>query len=183
MAKLTDEITIEYLKDILQYGEKIENMESVLEKKGKTIATQVSTLAELEGESFEKDGFRVLKECPMVPVLKQIKEANEELTGINAFPGFYADIVKEYIEKNPGEGAILHPLCIVHQIIRKTYGILNGKHIQQVACRSMETGKVVYSETGMEKGGLTEEEADELIQEESDEQINLYACLYLLNEK
>lgn len=94
------------------------------------------------------------------------------MTGIRALPGFYPEIVKEYIDKHPGEGSILHPLCIVHQIIRRTFGRLNGMEIQQIACQSATTGNVVYSKNGLEKSGLTEEEAKELLNE--------YACLYLL---
>lgn len=69
MTKITDEITLEYLKDFLQYGEKIEKMEEILETKGKALATEIQSLEELEGESEREGDLHLLMKCPMVPVL------------------------------------------------------------------------------------------------------------------
>ena len=173
MAKITEHINIEYVKEFLQYGEKIAKMVATLETKGKALATEIGTLEELEGKSERKGDKCILKKCPMVPVLEEIKKANEDLTGVRALPNFYAQIVEEYVNLHSGEESILHPLCIAHQVIRKTFAKLKGMHIQQIACRSGESGKVVYSKNGLEKGGLSEEQALEMLGDN--------ACLYQLS--
>ena len=170
MSKLVDEITVDYLKEFLQYGEKADKMEKTLETKGKALATEIEFLEELEGEATDAENLKALLDCPMTNVLKEIKKVNEELTGENAFPDFYKDIVDEYKKKYPDDAAILHPLCIVHQSIRKTFGKIHGQEIQQVACRAMATGDVVYSKKGLGANGISEEKAKEMLEGK--------ACLY-----
>lgn len=173
MNKLETEITIEFAKLVLQYGKKIEEIEKELEKKGTELGTQIKDLEDLEGQSVKNGDCSILINCPMTKLLKEIKQTNEELTGINELPLFYKEVIANYIKLHPGEEAILHPLCIVHQIIRKNIGKVNNLAIQQVACRSMETGKVVIAKNGIKKCQFLEKDVTHLLAQN--------ACLYLLN--
>ncbi|MBU2222319.1 MAG: hypothetical protein KJ722_06835, partial [Candidatus Omnitrophica bacterium] len=172
MIKITDELNLEYVKGLLQYGVDINEMVVKLEEKGRQLAQNIESLEELEGEVEVEGELCVLKQCPMVSVLNAVKKANAELTGEENLPDFYPQIVKDYIENHPEEGAILHPLCIVHQRIRKAFGEKHGFEIQQIACRSGSTGKVVYSKKGLEKAKMNEEEVSKAIGQG--------ACLYEL---
>ena len=172
MSRITEELTPEYVNSILQYGADIAGMIMTLKEKGWELSMLIESLEELEGESEIDGGLRILMKCPMVPVLKAIKSANAFLTGEEKLPDFYPAIVSEYVETYPDDAAILHPLCIVHQQIRKAFGEKGGIEIQQIACRSGETGKVVHSRRGLERTGKNEEDATELLGERA----CLYAC-------
>jgi len=175
MSKLVDELNPQYVNSVLQYGAKVEEMILKLEKKGEDLAKTLKDLEELEGASEIKGELHILLKCPMVPVLSSIKKANAEFTGEEALPDFYPQLLKEYIEKHPDDSAILHPLCIAHQHIRKSFGDKQGLNIQQVACRSGSTGKVVYSKKGLTAAGMSEEQAYKEIGEN--------ACLFICKKK
>lgn len=175
MSRITEELTAEYVNSILQYGREISDMVKDVETKGRQIAETINTLEELEGRSDIEDRLYILKECPMVPVLDSVKKVNAQLIGEEILPDFYPKIVEEYIAERPDDCAILHPLCIAHQVIRKTFGDSHGLKVQQIACRSGSTGKVVFSEKGLTEASMTEEEAKEKLADN--------ACLYLVDKK
>ncbi|MBU1999358.1 MAG: hypothetical protein ABIG46_00600 [Candidatus Omnitrophota bacterium] len=175
MSKLTEELAPQYVNSVLQYGADVVEMINKLQKKGEAFSETINSLDELEGAFEIKGTLRILLKCPMVVVLEAIKKANAELTGEEVLPDFYPKLVEEYIKKHPDEGAILHPLCIAHQQIRKAFGQKQGLEIQQIACRSGSTGKVVFSDKGLKEAGMTEEEARKAIGEN--------ACLYLCKRK
>ena len=83
----------------------------------------------------------------------------------------------KYLEIYKTKGAILHPFCIVHQVIRATVGEhmkIKGKHMKvyQVACRSMSSGKIVYATEGT---GRTELDKGQI-----DKKIDGKACMYII---
>jgi hypothetical protein len=127
----------------------------------------------LEGTGKRKGDLIILDDCPVAglndPAIELFKEAGK-------FPNEWAAIVEEYKQVFKND-AILHPLCIVHQRIREELAkkIPKGKsfvHATEVACRSMSTGKVVYSEWGMQLSGETKEDIEKLIDKK--------ACIYFI---
>lgn len=170
MSRITAELSPEFVNGVLQDGVEIPAMIATLQEKGWELSRMISTLEELEGPSEVDGDLRILISCPMVPVLKEIKKANAAQTGAEALPDFYPQIVAEYTARHPEDAAILHPLCIAHQQIRKAFGERSGLEIQQIACRSAETGKVVHSRTGLSKISRSEEEATRML--------DTRACIY-----
>jgi len=129
-----------------------------------------SPFNKLEG-STERDGnVVVLKQCPMTRLLKEVSVDGK-------LPDFYQAIVEKYVQIYKNKGAILHPFCIVHQVIRAHVGEhikVGGRmlSVYQVACRSMSSGKIVYANEGMSKVDMTKEEVDA--------KLDGNACMYLI---
>jgi ASC-1-like (ASCH) protein len=124
----------------------------------------------LEGKADREGSLFVLKDCPMTKLLNAVM-VNGKL------PEFYQKIVDKYLEIYKTKGAILHPFCIVHQVIRATVGEhikINGKPLKvyQVACRSMSSGKIVYATEGTSRV--------EMEKPEIDKKIDKKACMYLI---
>ena len=124
----------------------------------------------LEGQSEREGDLIVLNQCPMTKLLKEVSNGGQ-------LPDFYSKIVEKYKEIHKSKGAILHPFCIVHQVIRATVGDhvkVQGKkmRVYQVACRSMTTGNVVFAEEGMMRVNMGEDEVKR--------KISGKACMYLL---
>jgi len=127
----------------------------------------------LEGKGSRKGDLIILDDCPVAglhdPAIELFKEAGK-------FPPEWEAIVDEYKQVFKND-AILHPLCIVHQRIREELAkkIPKGKsfvHATEVACRSMSTGKVVYSEWGLQLSGESREQIEKLIDKK--------ACIYFI---
>ncbi|MFQ6056108.1 MAG: hypothetical protein ACE5J3_09025 [Methanosarcinales archaeon] len=165
---------LDFISSVLQEGEDIDNIIETLVLKADEEAENVKELEELEGKSIKDGNLRILKECPMMPVLAIIKKENLAETGKEELPVFYGEIVKKYIEHHPDEAAVLHPLCIVHQAMRDIIGSQKGHLTRQVACRSCDTGKVVFAKNGLSLANLTEEQAKDKIEG--------YACMYIQKE-
>lgn len=165
MSKLTDEITLDYLKNNLQYGEQVEKMIEILETKAREIASEVSSLEEMEGPAQEKGEYRMVEKCPLIPVLNEVKKYNAAYIGSNIFsvPAFYPKIVDQYDVKYPDDSALLSPLCIICQVARRAFGELKGIDIQHIACKHYKAPKAVCSRKGLRKFGLTEAEAAQLM--------------------
>jgi len=124
----------------------------------------------LEGKAECEENLFVLNHCPMTKLLESVMVDGK-------LPDFFQRIVDKYIEIHKGKGAILHPFCIVHQVIRATVGDhikVKGKPLKvyQVACRSMSSGKVVFATEGTTR--------IELDQEAIKEKIEGKACMYIL---
>ncbi len=124
----------------------------------------------LEGKADREGTLFVLKGCPMTNLLNSV-------TVDGRLPEFYKKIVDKYLEIYKTKGAILHPFCIVHQVIRATVGEhikINDKPVKvyQVACRSMTSGKVVYATEGTGRAGMERPEIDKKIEGK--------ACMYLI---
>jgi hypothetical protein len=58
--------------------------------------------------------------------------------------------------------------------MRDIIGSQKGHLIRQVACRSADTGKVVFAKNGLSLANLTEEQAKDKIEG--------YACMYIQKE-
>ncbi len=113
-----------------------------------------SPIIKLEGEGVRYGKVIVLKDCPMVPVFKIFKKGTD-------FPEYWKRIPEEYMTKFKNE-AILHPLCIIHQKFRDELAsrIKKGNsvvHSVAVACRSTTSGKIVYSEFGLQMADMGKE--------------------------
>lgn len=124
----------------------------------------------LEGQADREGNLMVLKDCPMTKILGEVMVDGK-------LPDFYQRIVDKYKEIYKTKGAILHPFCIVHQVIRASVGEhikVNGRKlaVYQVACRSMKTGKIVYATEGMNRVGKEKEEIDKKIEGK--------ACMYII---
>ena len=124
----------------------------------------------LEGRADREGNLLVLKDCPMARLLSSVMVDGK-------LPAFYQKIVDKYLDVYKTKGAILHPFCIVHQVIRATVGEhvkVKGRpmKVYQVACRSMTSGKVVYATEGMSRAGLETDDIDKKIQGK--------ACMYLI---
>jgi hypothetical protein len=171
MGKITEVLSLDYVNSVLQYGVGIDKMITKLEEKGHQLAQTLKSLEELEGEAEVKDKLRILKKCPMVAVLDAVKKINATLIGEENLPDFYPLIVEQYSKKHSDDCAILHPLCIAHQHIRRAFGEKHQLKIQQIACRSDSTGRVVFSKKGLGEAGLTQGEANQIISQN--------ACLYI----
>lgn len=103
----------------------------------------------------------------MSSVMGEIKKRNG-----GKIPDYFTKIVDSYLSRSQRRRAILHPLCIVHQIIRKTFGQEKGMYFQQIACRSTTTGEIVFDDDGIVMSGLSEEKIKEMIKDS--------ACMYYL---
>lgn len=118
-------------------------------------------LIKLEGEGERYGDIIILKNCPMSPLFEDFKEGAD-------FPEYWKSVPDQYMTTFKNE-AILHPLCIVHQRFRDELAskIPKGEtvvHSIAVACRSMSSGKVVYSKFGIQLCGRTEEDIKKLIE-------------------
>lgn len=125
----------------------------------------------LEGEADRDGNIVVLRNCPMTAILSSVMVDGK-------LPEFYQNIVDKYTAIHKTKGAILHPFCIVHQVIRETVGEhvkVGGKpmKVSQVACRSVNSGKVVYATEGTKKVAMEKPEIDKKIKGK--------ACMYLVN--
>lgn len=167
MSEIARLITIDYINSIFKEGRSIEEIIEDLENKGFELGQEVEDLDRFEGESLVKDSLRILKACPMIGLLEELKRLNND-----QLPQYFKDVVNQYKTKYPRRAGILHPLCIVHQIVRKTFGMNKDKYFEQIACRSASSGEVVFCEDGLVMAGLNEDEARNLIAN--------YACLYYL---
>lgn len=166
MLKLSSEINAGYVEEVLTSDVAIDKLLNILEAKGKEMAAQISSMEELEGESVVKGNLRILKQCPMAEVIAEVKAHNN-----NALPPHYDEIVAAFKNKYPNRGAILHPLCIIHQVIRTTFGMEHGEYYEEVACRGGD-GTIVVSQDGLVMSGLTDEEAKQTVSGS--------ACLYYI---
>ncbi len=127
-----------------------------------------SPLEALEGSSLRDGNVFVLKKCPMGKLVESLKEDGK-------LPKYYLEVVQKYVALYKSKGAIIHPFCIVHQVIREQVGEsikVNGGRmlVYQVACRSLASGKVVYATEGTSRVSMT--------QEEIDKKIDGNACMY-----
>lgn len=114
----------------------------------------LSPLIKLEGEGVRYGEVIILKDCPMVPVFKIFKNGE-------GFPEYWERVPEQYMTNFKNE-AILHPLCIIHQKFRDELAsrIKKGNsmvHSVAVACRSTTSGKIVYSEFGLQMAGMEKE--------------------------
>ena len=124
----------------------------------------------LEGKADNDENLFVLNQCPMTKMLESVMVDGK-------LPDFFQKIVDKYTEIHKGKGAILHPFCIVHQVIRATVGDyikVKGKpmKVYQVACRSMSSGKVVFATEGMSRTEMGEDAVRKKIEGK--------ACMYIL---
>ena len=129
-----------------------------------------SPLEALEGSSARDGNIFILKKCPMSRLVESLKEDGK-------LPKYYLEVVKKYVELYKTKGAIIHPFCIVHQVLREQVGEnirVNGGRmlVYQVACRSLASGKVVYATEGTSRVNIS--------QEEIDKKIDGNACMYLV---
>jgi len=129
-----------------------------------------SPLEALEGSSTRDDRVFILKKCPMGKLVESLKEDGK-------LPKYYLEVVQKYIALYKSKGAIIHPFCIVHQVIREQVGEsikVNGGRmlVYQVACRSLASGKVVYATEGTSRVDMTLEEIGK--------KIDGNACMYLV---
>jgi len=143
-----------------------ENIEKFLEEhdKGK------SPLDTLEGQADRDGNILILKNCPMTKLLSDVMKDGR-------LPDFYQQIVDKYLDIYKTKGAILHPFCIVHQVIRSIVGEhikVGGKPIKvyQIACRSMSSGKVVFATEGTSRVEL---DKDQIVKK-----IEGKACMYII---
>jgi len=195
MPKLTDIVKrdADKIKEIL-YSDKltIVGKTIALKELGRKIAEEIYTqqyrsleefyeaydrgsdpMQSLEGKGSRKGDLVILEDCPVAglhdPAIELFKKGDK-------FPPEWDAIVEEYKQVFKND-AILHPLCIVHQRIREELAkkIPKGNtfvHATEVACRSMSTGKVVYSDWGLQLSGETKEEIEKLIDKK--------ACIYFI---
>lgn len=117
-------------------------------------------LTKLEGEGIRHNDIIILKDCPMQPLFEDFKEGAE-------YPEYWKNVPEQFMTAFKNE-AILHPLCIVHQKFRDELAAKIPKgmsfvHSTAVACRSMSSGKIVYSKSGMNLAGKKEEEIKKII--------------------
>ncbi len=167
MTKLSEIIDLQWLMQLLDDNMPIEELIKELENKGFELGQSIDSIEALEGKVIHKGDLRLLPACPMVPLLNKIKESHG-----GSYPDSFPKIVNAYKEKNPTSAGILHPLCIVHQTIRKTFGMAHDEYFEQVACRSTSSGEIVTSEAGLVMSGLSDAEARDMVKEA--------ACLYFV---
>lgn len=153
MPKLSEEINAEYVRQALTENVAIDELLGILEAKGMEMGRLIGSMEELEGESVEEGNFRILKQCPMTGVIEKLKSLNG-----GSLPSHFGDVVRTFKEKYPNRGAVLHPLCIIHQVIRTTFGMEHGQYYEEVACRS-GNGETIVSQDGLVMSGLSEKEA------------------------
>ncbi|NOY75447.1 MAG: hypothetical protein GXP32_06610 [Kiritimatiellaeota bacterium] len=164
MPQLEKICNLAFIRSILQEGVDIDELIEDLIQKAYDAAKKVNSMEELEGESVQDGDLRILKECPMASLINLIKKESLVQTGKEELPGFYHEIVQRYFEQHPGETALLHPLCIIHQAMRDIIGCEKGCLTRQVACRSTSSGKVVIAQNGISSANLTEDQAREKIE-------------------
>ncbi len=167
MTKLTEELNADYVMGIITENVLIEDLLKTLEDKGSELGKKIDTLAELEGESTRQGDLWILHTCPMTQAVDEIKARHG-----GQFPAHFKDVMEAFKAKYPGRGAILHPLCILHQVVRTTYGAAQGKYFEEIACRSIDTGEIAVAQDGLVMSGLSEEEAKAMVEGA--------ACLYYL---
>ena len=170
MIKLQEICNLEFAEKVLQENINVDDLIETLVLRAHKEAPNIKSQEELEGKSIQKGDAVLLKQCPMVKVINEIKEKNFQKTGKREFPDFYKKIIQRYIEKYPDEAAVLHPFCIVHQAMREIIGASKDFLIRQIACRSAD-GKIVMSKNGLKAANLTADEVKAMIEK--------HACLYL----
>lgn len=195
MPKLSEivEREADKIKDIL-YSEKltIVGKTIALKELGRKIAEEIYTqqfksldefyesydhdadpMQKLEGKGIRKGDMIILEDCPVAGLkdhpIDLFKDGER-------FPPEWDAIVDEYKQVFKND-AILHPLCIVHQRIREELAKKipkgdNYVHATEVACRSMTSGKVAYSDWGLQLSGKTKKEIEDLIKNK--------ACIYFI---
>jgi len=166
MPILSEEVNVEYITSVLDGNSAIEDILKLLEAKGAELGRKIKSMEELEGECIEEGDLRILKECPMAGTISRIKEMNN-----GTLPPYFDDIVRAFRAKYPNRGAVLHPLCIVHQVIRTTFGMEHGQYYEEVACRGAD-GTIVVSQDGLVMSGLSEGDARSKVSDA--------ACLYYI---
>jgi len=119
-----------------------------------------SALIKLEGDSVREGNIVYLKRCPMSILLKE--------TTKDGRPEYFDRIVEKWKQLYKNKGAILHPYCIVHQVIRqdlaeKTVAGDKKLRIYQIACSSPDGSNMAFAEEGLKKYKLTPEAAREMI--------------------
>lgn len=167
MAKFSELIDVKWLTDLLESGKSVGEITKILEEKGFELGEQIESIEDLEGDVIHEGDLRILPECPMAPLLSGIKESNS-----GELPASFKSVTESYKKSNPNSAGILHPLCIVHQLIRKTYGMSNDEFFEQVSCRSTSSGEIVTSEAGLVMSGLSENEAKDMVKDK--------ACMYFV---
>ncbi len=190
MSYLEKQLTKEWAKQVIP--EKSRLISAIifdLQEKGREIAEEIdgkeyksledflrehasgnTSFARLEGKSTIEGEIVVLHKCPLIKLLSSLQGPDGKL------PEHFREVEKKYKEIYKNKGAILHPFCIVHQVIRSVIGehtTVGGKSvaIYQIACRSV-SGRVVYANEGMSRIKFSKEEVDE--------RIDSQACMYLL---
>ncbi len=167
MAGFAELIDINWLMSILDGEKSIEEILKALEEKGFELGQEIDSVEALEGKVIHEGDLRILPHCPMSPLLDKIKELHG-----GRLPESFPKIVEAYRQRHPQAAAVLHPLCIVHQTIRKTFGMAHDEYFEEVACRSESSGEVAVSEQGLVMSGLSEEQAKEIVRDA--------ACLYFV---
>ncbi|MHB8173428.1 MAG: hypothetical protein ACYDFU_03055 [Nitrospirota bacterium] len=190
MSYLEKKLTKEWAKQVIpEKNRLISAIIFDLQEKGREIAVEIdgkdyksledflrehasgnTSFVRLEGRSTIEGEIVVLHACPLLKLLESLKGPDGKL------PEYFRNVEEKYKDIYKNKGAILHPFCIVHQVIRSVIGEhtkVNGKAvaIYQIACRSV-SGKVVYANEGMSKIKLSKEDVDE--------RIDGQACMYLL---
>ena len=127
-----------------------------------------SPICRIEGNSRRDNNIMTLSACPMKDLLDSASKDGR-------LPAHFDTIVDKWKNIYKNKGAILHPFCIVHQVIRTTVGEsirVGGKKLQivQIACRSSKNGTVAYAEEGLKKYNLSREEVAK--------QIDGHCCMY-----
>ncbi len=190
MSYLEKKLTKEWAKQVIP--EKSRLISAIifdLQEKGREIAVEIdgkdykslddflkehaagrTSFARLEGKSTIEGEIVVLHNCPLLKLLGSLQGPDGKL------PEHFRKVEEKYKDIYKNKGAILHPFCIVHQVIRSVIGEhtrVGGKSvaIYQIACRSV-SGKVVYANEGMSRIKFSKEEVDE--------KIDGQACMYLL---
>ena len=145
MERLAQEITVEFIDSLKGAEENIGKITAQLEDKGKELSQSLAHIEELEGAGQTRDDVHILMKCPLLPVLREIKMMNAgSCPEEEEFPEYLRQIRDAYLRRFPG-AAILHPLCIVHQHIRKAFLEESGVATEDIACRNAETGEVAIS--------------------------------------
>lgn len=165
MALLVDEITADYVMSVITEDVSVSALLETLEAKGGELGKRVGSMGELEGSSRQEGNLFILGTCPMASAIDEIKRRNG-----GELPKHFGRVVEAFKEKYPGRGAILHPLCIIHQVVRTTFGMEHGLYFEEVACRSAGSGEIAFAKDGLVMSELSEEEASRLIDGS--------ACLY-----
>jgi len=166
MALLVDEITADYVTSVITDDVSVPGLLEILEAKGGELGKRVGSMEELEGSSRQEgDLLFILEKCPMSSAIDEIKKRNG-----GELPNHFDRVVEAFKKKYPGRGAILHPLCIIHQVVRTTFGMEQGLYFEEVACRSADSGEIAFAKDGLVMSELSEEEARRLVEGS--------ACLY-----
>ncbi len=190
MSYLEKKLTGEWAKQVIP--EKSRLISAIifdLQEKGREIAVEIdgkdykslsdflkehalgnTSFVRLEGKSTIEGEIVVLHDCPLLKLLSSLQGPDGKL------PAHFRKVEEKYKDIYKNKGAILHPFCIVHQVIRSVIGEhtrVGGKAVAvyQIACRSV-SGRVVYANEGMSRINFSKEEVDE--------KIDGQACMYLL---